>query len=75
MLAQLNGQTLRVPDLGKLMQGWPEDMSPNADAIDARVVAMIETYVHHPEVEAVPLFAGLADTVPNLTLCLVCSAL
>lgn len=45
MLANLNGQTLCVPDISKLMQGWPQDLSPHASAIDARVLQMIKTWV------------------------------
>lgn len=42
MLLQLHGQQIRIPDLGRLMEDWPRDQNPHLDAVDSKILQIIE---------------------------------
>ncbi|KZL77987.1 pentalenene synthase [Colletotrichum tofieldiae] len=44
ILQQLHGQNVRIPDLGKLMTDWPKDQSPHVEAVDSKILQIIETH-------------------------------
>ncbi|KAK2006132.1 terpene synthase family protein [Colletotrichum eremochloae] len=44
ILQQLHGQTVRIPDLGKLMVDWSKDISVHAEAVNSKILESIEIY-------------------------------
>ncbi|KJZ72333.1 hypothetical protein HIM_08259 [Hirsutella minnesotensis 3608] len=43
-LSQLRGQQVHIPDLGKMMQGWQNDQSPHRDAVDGKILEIIQRH-------------------------------
>ncbi|UQC83227.1 terpene synthase family protein [Colletotrichum lupini] len=44
MLLQLHGQKIRIPDLGRLMEDWPRDQNPHLNAVDSKILQIIESH-------------------------------
>uniref|UniRef100_A0AAU7YQI5 Terpene synthase n=1 Tax=Colletotrichum echinochloae TaxID=537474 RepID=A0AAU7YQI5_9PEZI len=44
ILEQLHGQKVRIPDLGKLMDDWPKDLSHHVEAVNSKILQIIETH-------------------------------
>ncbi|KAL0936346.1 pentalenene synthase [Colletotrichum truncatum] len=40
----LHGQNVRIPDLGKMMTGWPKDQSLHLEAVNSKILRIIETH-------------------------------
>lgn len=43
ILQQLHGKNVRIPDLGKLMTDWPKEQSPHVEAVNSKVLQIINT--------------------------------
>ncbi|KAK1954554.1 terpene synthase family protein [Colletotrichum sublineola] len=44
ILWQLHGQNVHIPDLGKLMADWPNDQSMHLEAVNSKILRIIETH-------------------------------
>ncbi|KAK1975935.1 terpene synthase family protein [Colletotrichum cereale] len=44
IIQQLHGQTVRIPDLAKLMIDWSKDMSPHVQAVNSKILESIEIH-------------------------------
>ncbi|KAK2728947.1 terpene synthase metal-binding domain protein [Colletotrichum kahawae] len=44
ILWQLHGQNVRIPDLGKMMADWPKDQSMHLEAVNSKILQIIETH-------------------------------
>ncbi|KAF6802986.1 pentalenene synthase [Colletotrichum sojae] len=44
ILWSLHGQQVRIPDLGKLMIDWPKDQNAHLEAVDNKILQIIETH-------------------------------
>ncbi|KAF0326778.1 pristinol synthase [Colletotrichum asianum] len=61
MLAQLHGQRIRIPDLGKMMEHWTKEMNPHANTAESKVTSIIENHAINESVQARLTKAKLAD--------------
>ncbi|KAJ6572083.1 terpene synthase family protein [Mycena capillaripes] len=44
ILSRFRGQTVRIPDLGKMMKGWPEEVNPHKEAMEFQILQIIENH-------------------------------
>lgn len=61
LLSVLRGQSLRVPDLALMHAGWPKDMNPHVEAIDVKILQLIETLENIPGGTPIRILIYLSD--------------
>ncbi|KAF5983032.1 epi-isozizaene synthase [Fusarium bulbicola] len=61
LLSVLRGQNLRVPDLALMHAGWPKDTNPHVEAIDVKILQLIETHAVNETVRSRLTKANLSE--------------
>ncbi|KAF5687761.1 epi-isozizaene synthase [Fusarium circinatum] len=61
LLSVLRGQSLRVPDLALMHAGWPKDTNPHVEAIDVKILQLIETHAVNETVRSRLTKANLSE--------------
>ncbi|KAF9772522.1 hypothetical protein IL306_009764 [Fusarium sp. DS 682] len=61
LLSVLRGQSLRVPDLAPIHAGWPNDMNPRSETIDAKILQLIENHAVNETVRSRLTKANLSE--------------
>ena len=46
LIQALSGQSIRIPDLGKTMAGWPQGVNPKVEVLRDEIEARIDMYEH-----------------------------
>ena len=46
LIHELKGQTIRVNDLGSILPGWPQAVSPNVNELSNQIETWLDTYEH-----------------------------
>lgn len=61
LLSVLRGQSLRVPDLTRMHAGWPKDTNPHVEAIDVKILQLIETSENSSREKPIGILTHLSD--------------
>ena len=46
LIKDLKGQTIRIRDLGNILPGWPEGLSPEVEELRNQIDVRLDTYEH-----------------------------
>ena len=46
LIKDLKGKTIRIYNLGGILPGWPQDVSPDVEQLREQTEAKLDTYEH-----------------------------